>query len=208
MTEEAVIVVVAVGSAELIPDRVRAIVGVSCVATTVGQALSDAALAQEQILKVATAAGVERSAIQSAGYHVGENYGLSGGAAGHRADASLSIVVEDTALAGSLLGSMGEAVGDAFRVHAVRPESSDVEGGRRIAREGAVGAARRQAQELATAAGVELGRLRSLVENGASHRPPGFLPEAAVAMSSGAPGIERGILMVNVAVTATYGLMA
>lgn len=202
------IVVVGVGSAEMSPDRVRAIVGVSSVAPTVGQALSDAALAQEQIVKAALAAGIERSSIQTAGYHVGENYGLSGGAAGHRADASLSIVVEDMALAGSLLGSMGEAVGDAFRVHAVRPEASDLESGRRVAREAAVGAARRQAEELATAAGVELGRLLSLVENGASNRPPGFLPESAVAMSSGAPGIEGGALAVKVAVTATYELVA
>ena len=208
MTEDAVIVVVGVGSAVLIPDRVRAVVGVSSVATTVGQALSDAALAQEQIVNVALAAGVERSAIQTAGYRVGENYGPSGGAAGHRADASLSIFVEDTTLAGSLLNSMSEAVGDAFRVHAVGPEASDVEGGRSVAREAAVGAARRQALELATAAGVELGRLLSLVENAASHRLQGFAPEPALVMSRGAPGIEGGTLTVNVAVTATYELMA
>ena len=200
------IVVVGVGSAELIPDRVRAIVGVSSVASTIGQALSDAARAQEHLVNVALAAGVERSSIQTAGYQVGENYPPSGGAGGHRADASLSIVVEDMALAGSLLASIAEAVGDAFRVHAVRPEASDVEAGRRAAREAAVGAARRQAQELAMAAGVQLGRLLSLVENGA--RPPSVLREAAVTMSAGAPGIEGGTLTVNVAVTATYELMA
>jgi uncharacterized protein len=207
VTEDAVIVVVGVGSAELIPDRVRAMVGVSSVAPTIGQALSDAARAQEDIVNVALAAGVGRSSIQTAGYHVGENYAPSGAGGGHRADASLSIVVEDMALAGSLLGSMAEAVGDAFRVHGVRPEASDMEGGRRVARESAVGAARRQAQELAMAAGVQLGKLLSLVEDSASHRPPGVFREA-VALSGSAPGIEGGTLTVHVAVTATYDLIA
>lgn len=206
MNEDAVIVVVGVGSAELEPDRVRAVVGVSTVATTVGQALSDAAVAQERMVNVAADAGIERSLVQTVGYHVGPDYDSRGGPSRQRADASLSLAIDDMARAGALIAEMSEAVGDSFRIHAVRPESSDVERGRSVAREAAVRAARRQAEELAAAAGVELGRLRSLVEDAGTHRIERVAGATLMAATSGAPGVEGGTLSVSVAVTATYEL--
>lgn len=172
VSEEDVVVVVGVGTADIEPDRVRASIGVSTVAETVGAALAAAAVAQDRIIAVALAAGVGRSAIQTIGYHVGPEYDANGPANRHRADATLSIVVHDVAGAGELLGAMSEAAGDSFRVHGVMPESSQEVAGRREARASAVRVARQQAEELAAAASVRLGRLRSLVEGGAAADGP------------------------------------
>jgi uncharacterized protein YggE len=193
--------------AEVEPDRIRAIVGVSTVASTVGEALSAAAEAQERIIEAAVAAGVDRSAAQTVGYRVGQDYEPGGAVSRHRADVSLSLVFPDIAGASSLLAVMGEAAGDSFRVHGVNPEASDAEPARRVAREAAVTAAARQAGELASAAGVRLGRLKSLVEGAGG---PGGQWSGGVrlmAASSGVPGIEGGGLTIRVEVTATYEIV-
>lgn len=200
------IVVVGVGTAEVEPDRVRAVVGVSTVASSVGEALSGAGEAQLRIIEAVLATGVDRAAVQTVGYHVGQEYDPGGALNRHRADVSLTVVLQDIAGAGSLLAAMSEAAGDSFRVHGVNPEASDEEPGRRVAREAAVAAARRQAEELAVAAGVRIGRLRSLVE-GASGGGPWSGGAKLMAASSGAPGIEGGGLKIRVEVTATYEIV-
>jgi uncharacterized protein YggE len=69
-----------------------------------------------------------------------------------------------------------------------------------------VAAARRQAEELAVAAGVRLVRLRSLVEGsgGGWSAYPASGGRAMALAASEAPGVEGGELTVRVVVTATY----
>ena len=205
--EEDVIVVVGAGVAEVAPDRVRAVIGASCVAATVAEALTAVATAQERILGIVLGAGIDRSSVQTLGYHVGPDFDARGPSDRHRADVTLAVVLDDIVGAATLLAAMSEAVGDAFRVNGVTPESSDLEPGRRVAREAAVGAARRQAEELAAAAGVRLGRLRSLAEgSGPTVRPWGGGP-AMMAATTSAPSVEGGGLGVRVEVTATYEIL-
>ena len=203
MSDPGVIVAVGIGAAGGVPDRVRVMVGVSTVAESVGEAMSDAAAAQDRLIEAAMAAGVDRSSIQTAGYNVGRDYEAGPVPSRYRADAGLALLLPDMTAAAAVLGSMSDAAGDAFRIHFVRPELSDTEAARRTARADAVRAARRQAEELAGAAGVELGRLRSLVEDTGGGRIP-FTPMGARTVSAAAPGIEGGTLDSTVVVTATY----
>lgn len=204
VTDDAVIVVVATGSADVEPDRVRIEVGVSVVGGTVPEALSSVAAAQERLLESAVESGIPRSSIQTRGYHVGQDYDPRGGPTGQRAEVSSTIVVDDVGRAGALIGCMSAAAGDALRVHGIRLETSDAQPATAEARAAAVRSARGQAEELAAAAGVRLGRLRSLVEGAARQ----FTPQAGGAMvaaaASVAPGIEGGVLAAQVVVTATY----
>jgi uncharacterized protein YggE len=206
--EEDAIIVVGVGSADAAPDCVRAHAGVSVVAPTVGEALRGAAAAQQRVIDVLLDAGVERAAIGTVGYQVGPDHEGPRRSGHHRVDAMLEIRLPDAAMAGELLAGLGDAAGDALRIHGVVPEVSDPEPARRTARAAAVAAARAQAEELAAAAGVRLGRLRSLVEGGAGGRV--FLDEArpmAGFMQAAAPGVEPGRRLLHVAVTATYDIV-
>jgi uncharacterized protein YggE len=204
--EEDVIVVVGVGTATLQPDRVRADVGVTATAPSVGEALGEAGAAQERLVAVLLEAGIDRAAIQTSHYHAGHDHQSRPGSSRQRADMTLTISLPP-GTAGDLLSRMSDAVGEPFRVDGVWPASSDTAPARRDARRDAVLAARAQAEELAEAAGVRLGRLRSLIEGiggGGGHLASG----GAMAMRSmPAPGVEEGELVVRVAVTATYEIL-
>jgi uncharacterized protein YggE len=205
MDDADVIVVVGVGSVQAEPDRVRAVVGVSVVGDTVGEALTAAAQAQERLVATLIGSGVRRESIQTMAYNAGRDYeGGDMASSRHRADVSLRLTLPDVGSAGELLAQAGEAVGDGFRVNGLWPDLADPESARRTARADAVGAARRQAEELATVAGVRLGRLRSLVEGGGGGWAPFPASGHATAMAAAAPGVEGGELAVRVAVTATY----
>jgi uncharacterized protein YggE len=202
--EEDSIVVVGVGTVLGKPDQVRARVGVSAVAPTIAEALTAAAGTQERLLSVATGAGLARSSIQTSGYRAGHDYQAQPASTRYRVDASLVLLLPDLARAGEVLAEMAAEAGDAFEIHGVSPEISDPEPLRATAREAAVIAARTKAEQLAAAAGVRLGRLRSIVE-GASARfamPAGG--RAGLAMMDAAPDVEGGELTVSVAVTVVF----
>jgi uncharacterized protein YggE len=199
------ITVVGVGSVDVEPDRVRVRLGVSTVAPTIGEAMTEAADAQRRMIDVLAAEGLPRTAIQTAGYHGGRDHEGRDGSNRQRVDVTLTVVLPDVTGAGALLGRLGDAAGTAFRVDGISLEVADPEPHRRAARAAAVVAAREQAEELATAAGVRLGRLQSLFEGIAL---PGPRPAAgAQLMARAAPGLEGGELGVTVMVTASYEIV-
>jgi hypothetical protein len=206
MESEEVIVVVGVGSARAVPDCIRAHAGVSVVADTVADALTAAGAAQQRIVEVLLASGVDRAAIRTTGYNVGRDYEGGERSRRHRADATFEVRLPDIGDAGEVFAAMGEAAGDALRIHGVHPEVSDPVPAQREARAAAVVAARARAEELAAAAGVTLGPLRSLVEGGGAQLPfHGGVQRVAMAAAA-APEVEPGRQDVQVAVTATYEL--
>lgn len=207
MVDEDVIVVVGVGTGHAEPDLVRAHIGVSMVAPTVSEALTNAAAAQSRIIEVLLAAGVDRTAIRTIGYQAGQDYETPGPSSRHRADVNLEVRLPDIDRVGRLLADVGETAGDGLRVRGIFSELSDPEPARTVARAAAVSAARAQAEELAAAAGVRLGRLRSLVEGGVvshlqAHSMAGPMAGAPV------PDFEPGRQTVQVAVTATYEIVS
>jgi uncharacterized protein YggE len=202
-----VIVVTGIGTAMVEPDRVRAALGISIAALSVGEALTRAAGAQARALEVLRSAGIPSSAMQTSGYRAGRDYEAAQGSTRQRVDVSLHVTLPDVATAGDLLARVSDAVGEGFRVDAVWPHVSDPSAARRAARTAAVIAAREQAEELAAAAGVSLGRLRSLVEGGAiagAAQSGGRILAAA----SAAPEVEGGESTVRIAVTVTYEILA
>ena len=124
-------------------------------------------------------------------------------------DVAIQVVLPDVTSAGELLARVSDAVGEGFRVDGVWPDLADPSPARRSARTDAVNAAREQAEELAVAAGVRLGRLRSLVEGGAGGRSAYSAagPQMALAAMAEAPDVEGGELAVRVVVTATYEIV-
>jgi uncharacterized protein len=204
--DEDVIVVVGVGAAAAEPDGVRAVIGLSLVAPTVAEALTDAAAAQSRVVDELATAGIDRASISTTGYQAGQDYEASPPSGRHRVDTTLEVRLPDVGRVGEVLSKLGDAAGDALRVHGVFPDLTDPGPARQAARADAVQSSHRQAEELAAAAGRSLGRLRSLVEGGAEGRvyraSSGFVPNAGAA-----PELEAGRRSITVAVTATYELL-
>jgi uncharacterized protein YggE len=199
------ITVVGVGSVDVEPDRLRLQVAVSTVAPTVAEALSEAAAAQRRMIDVLVDGGLGRRSMQTTGYHAGPDHGAPQGSTRQRVDVSLSVVLPGVDDAGDLLARLSEAAGPGFRVDGLSLEIADPEPHRRVARADAVAAARRTAEELAAAAGVRLGRLRSLVDGAAPMPMP--MPMSGRLMASSAPGIEGGEIGIRLVVTATYEIV-
>jgi uncharacterized protein YggE len=199
------ITVVGVGSVHVEPDRLRLHLAVSSVAPTVAEALSDAAAAQDRMIEVLVAGGLPRTAMQTTGYHAGADHSAPAGSTRQQVEVSLSVVLPDVGDAGELLGRLSDAAGPGFRVNGLSPDIADQAPHRTVARAEAVAAARRMAEELAAAAGVRLGRLRSLVDGTDGPMLP--MPMGGRLMAASAPGVAGGEILVSVAVTAVYEIV-
>lgn len=191
------------GSASAVPDQVIAGLAVNIVDANVGSAVSRASQAVEALLGAVEAAGVPHSDRQTVGLSVQENYGHDG-PSGFLASYQLRVVVKDLAAAGQLVQSAADLVGDALRVHNVALGVADSGPYEAQARADAVRAARAQAEQLAAAAGAQLGKLLEVREGGDAPRMT-YLARAA--SKNQGMSIEGGSLDSVVVVTARWQLL-
>lgn len=200
---DSVLEVTAGGHAPADPDQVVVSLGVNVVDANVGLALSRASQAVDRLLTAVDRAGVLAPDRQTTGLSVQENYGPSG-PDGFAASYQLRVVVKDLAAAGQLVQSAADQVGDALRVHNFALGVADSGPAEAQARAEAVRAARLQAEQLAAAAGAQLGQLLELREGGDTPRMS-FL-ESGRSKSAGMP-IEGGGIDSVVVVTARWQLL-
>lgn len=208
---EPTVEVTAVGRASCVPDRVLVQLGVHVTRESVGQALRAAAGAVEQLLGLLDEQGIAGGDRQTSGLSVEQGWDheqqRSGG---HTASYRLDLVVRDLDAAGLVVQQAGERVGDALRVDGFQLSVADPSEQQEQARRAAVQACRRQADQLADAAGVSLGDLVLLREGQQPGRGGGrgrfVLLESA---GSGDPmPVEAGELSVAVTVTAVWRIDA
>ncbi|MCW2605499.1 MAG: hypothetical protein JWO60_192 [Frankiales bacterium] len=200
---DSVLEVTAGGHAPAVPDQVVVGLGVNVVDANVGLAVSRASQAVEQLVSAVEQAGVPAADRQTVGLSVQENYGANG-PDGFIASYQLRVVVTDLVVAGQLVQSAAEQVGDALRVHNVALGVADREPAEATARAEAVRAARRHAEQLAAAAGAVLGRLLELREGG---DVPHLAYTAQTRSRSAGMPMEGGNIDSVVVVTATWQLL-
>ena len=153
----------AVGTAQAVPDQVRISMAVEAGADAVGAALRAASEGVDRLLAVLDAQGVPPADRQTSGLAVQPTW-TSDGPSGHTASYGLAVVVRDLAAAGALVQAAAEHVGDLLRVHGFALSVRDPAPAQREARQTAVRSCRAQAEQIAAAAGGELGDLLRLVE--------------------------------------------
>lgn len=152
--------VVGVGAAALTPDAAQIRCGVEVTRDTVAQALADLAERSGAALQTLTAAGIPASAVVTDAINVGPSYSQEPGKPErYVASQLLTVRLGSMAAVGDIVAALGDAVGDALRVHHLSPIALDAEATVRAAREAAFAAAREEAQHLASLAGRELGRV-------------------------------------------------
>ena len=210
--DEPTVEVTAVGRASQVPDQVAISLGVEVSSPTVGQSLREASAAVERLVALLDeidrdGAGVAEADRQTTGLSVQPDWRGEKRPEGHIASYRLRLRVADLDGAGRLVQQAEEQVGDALRVHAFELAVADPRPVQEQARTAAVVACRRQAEQLARAAGVELGPLQLLSEGGGTGVARGFnLGYRASARASADLPIEAGELETVVAVTAVWQL--
>jgi uncharacterized protein YggE len=148
--------------------------------------------------------GVAAKDIQTTGLSLQETYPPS--AAGYEVDDEVSATLHNLARAGSAIDDAVAAAGDAGRLDGVSFSMSDSSPLMAAARQQAVTAARADAAQLATAAGENLGGLRSITEETNQNAPVPYaqVPTAAGSASAAPVPVQPGTQQMSVVVTAVW----
>ena len=207
--ESPVIVVSAVGTATGRPDVVVLTLGIEVSGRTPGEAMRKAASAAAALDRVCAEQGVaeeDRRTVQVSVQPIFDHQRQA--VSQHQATYSLRLTVRDLDRAGVVVEAASEddSLGTVLRVHHLGLAFSDPERLLAEARARAVAAARRQAEQLAEAAGAVLGPLRSLTEG----TPPDTIGAPAYGGASfqmqtiAAMPVQPGTQELAVQVVATY----
>ena len=192
------------GRADVAPDLASITLGVSSQGATAAEALATNSSQLAKVLERLKAQGIEGRDLQTSGLNLGPRQEYAEGkppkVVGYEASNMLTVRVRDLAKLGAVLDT---AVGDGantfnslnFALAEPGPALDDARGK-------AVADARRKAEQIASAAGVKLGRVLEMRE-GSSAPEPRPMYARAVAMDAGAP-VEGGEVSYSVSVTIAW----
>ena len=183
------------------PDTVTVILGVQ----TRGQSAKGALDANNgkatALIDVLKSKGVAAADLQTSQLSINPTYdSATGRIIGYEVANQVTATLRDIGGAGELIDAAVEATGDAVRVQQLGFSIGDDSASRAQARINAVQQAQAQAKQMADAAGVKLGRIRSIIE--VSVNPPspfdrGDAPAAATPVPI-EPGTQKLTVMVEV----------
>lgn len=197
-----------VGEVQGTPDTLTARIGVETTADDVTTAIDQANTAVSAVTDAISAAGVDRADIQTQQVSIDPQYsdGFSVSTStisGYRATNTLQVTVRDLSKASSVLGDATTAGGNATRVSGVSFRIDDDSDLIADARSRAFADARDRAEQYASLAGNDLGKVVSITENiTGQESAPSFDRSSA---SSAVP-IEPGQQTVSVSVAVQWGL--
>jgi len=154
-----------------------------------------------RVLAALFAAGVAKKDVQTQDVSLSQTYSSDGRPDGYSAHNSVSATIRVLAKAGAILDAASKAgANDAYGPTLSR---SDEAGQEANALRAAVGNARAKARVLAEAAGVQLGRVTAIAENG--NEPEPYYPVALAQRSADSP-IEPGRQQVHATVRVTFAI--
>jgi uncharacterized protein len=173
-----------VGTVMSKPDTLTVVIGVQTRARGAAEALdSNAGLATSTIAAL-RGAGVAEADLQTSQLSVSPtNEPTSGQITGYEVTNLVTARLRDVDRAGAVIDAAGAAAGDAVRVQQLDFSVADDGAPRAQARSAAVRSAQDQARQLAEAAGVSLGPIRSINEVTAAPPSP-YARDAAAAQSA------------------------
>ncbi|MFJ3582471.1 SIMPL domain-containing protein [Streptomyces sp. NPDC090127] len=205
----ATVSVTGTGRASAAPDLAVLSVAVEEQGKTAKEAMEAQNRSAKKLLDALRKQSVEDRDIRTDGLSVSRVYAQSADGeskvSGYVASQSFTAKVRDVDRAGSVIGAVTEAAGNAGRVNGVSFDVADRKGLRSRAREVAYQDAYDKAVQHARLSGHRLGRLVSLSETEGSGGGPGAVPE----MPSDAPGVPLapGEIEEQVTLTAVYELI-
>ena len=199
------------GTAFAAPDVAVLSLGVEAEADSVGEARAQAAEAMDAILVALKDGGVADEDIQTTRFSVQPRYERIGGRQvlqGFVVDNIVTAKIRSIDDTGQLIDAALEAGGDLTRIESVRFTIDDPSSLEDEARQEAMAEARRKAETLAQAAGVNLGRPRTISETGGPREIDFELADAFPRNQAefSPTTIELGELEIRVTVHVVYDL--
>jgi uncharacterized protein YggE len=189
-----------------VPDLLTMTLGVSTRGRTVGEALDRSNRAGAEVMAVLADRGVDKKDIQTSSFSVGPVYDdRSTEITGYQVSNLVTVQLRDLAGAGSLIDDAALAGGDDVVVQGVSFGFDDTSDLVAQARAEAVKRARNQAEQLARAAEVELGEVRTISESSMDTGPVLAAPEAA-SRATDDVGIEPGSEELSVQVRIVFAI--
>lgn len=180
------------GKVTVVPDVGEISMAAQVTRPTVQQARDDAAKAMDAIRTALRGQGVEEKDIATSGFNIQPRYDVrpSGGGApqisGYLVNNVITVKVRKVDTLSKVLDTAVAAGGNDVRVQSVQFTVDDPEKHAGAAREAAVANARSHAESLAKAAGVKLGKARSVTESGGGFPAPRAVAQAAPSLGGAA----------------------
>jgi uncharacterized protein YggE len=195
------ITVTGVGRVNTVPDEAEFSLGITTEGRTAAGALAANSTRMRELIEALKAAGVAERDIQTRDVSVGSGYDETGRSDDFVASNTVSVLIRDLDRAGAVLDAAARA--GANNVYGPSLTRSNREGLEAKALEDAVANARKRAETLADAAGIELGAVSAITESVPSH-DGGWALRAADAAAS--PPIEKGTQEIQAIVTVTFAI--
>lgn len=196
------ITVTGTGTATVTPDGATMSFGTVSQARTAADALAAASQAVARVIDALRSAGIAKKDLQTSEVSLSPRTSGNGDeVTGYTATNTVTANIRE-------LGSLGRAIDAAVaaggnQVYGPGLLSSDQDAAYRRALRAAVADARAKAETLASASGVSLGTIRTIVESGATSVP---LPMATAARDAAATPIEPGTQTVEANVSVTFAV--
>ncbi|MFA7297757.1 MAG: SIMPL domain-containing protein [Dehalococcoidia bacterium] len=204
------------GKVTVVPDVGEISMAAQVTRPTVQQARDDAAKAMDAIRAAVRGQGVEDKDVATSGFNIQPQYDYrpNGGGtpqiSGYMVNNQVTVKVRKVETLSKVLDAAVSAGGNDVRVNNVQFTVDDPEKSAGAAREAAVANARTHAESLAKAAGVKLGKARTIVESGSTIPVPRAVAAAAPSLGKGgsdvATPVSPGQTEVSVSVSVVFDI--
>ena len=195
----------AVGTVKGAPDLLTVVLGVETRGPKAQGALDANSQKVTALLAALKGGGVAAADVQTSQLSINPTYAQDGRIDGYDVSNLVTATLRNLAGAGSLVDAAASAAGDAVRVQQLSFSIDDDSAARAAARAAAVKQAQAQAKQMAEAAGVTLGPLRSITEIPAT-TPFAVRAAGGDAAASAPVPIEPGTQDLSVTVEVAYAV--
>ena len=190
-----------VGRVSTVPDEADFSLGITTKGRTARAALAANSERMRELIEALKAAGIAERDIQTRDVSAGSDYDETGRSDDFVASNTVSVLIRDLDRAGAVLDAAARA--GANNVYGPSLTRSNRDGLEAKALEDAVANARKRAETLADAAGVELGAVTAITESAPTDEGGWAFRAADVASS---PPIEKGTEEIQATVTVTFAI--
>jgi uncharacterized protein YggE len=201
------IVVAGTGNAQGTPDTAVVTMGVETHNQSAQTAMSDNNSEAKTLIDTLEAKGIDKKDIQTSDLSVSPDYDKDGHISGYGVSNTVTVTIHSIPDAGSIIDAAASKVGNDIRMQSVTFSIENPSAQLAQARAAAVKDAKAQAEQLAAAAGVTLGSIRTIDDTGTNLPQPlsfygdavhGALANAAAVPTPVEPGQEQLTANVNI----------
>jgi uncharacterized protein len=187
-----VITATGTGSMSTVPDRLFLNIGVQTIAPRASDALKANNLSAQSLISTLKAKGIEEKDIKTSQVSIFPQFDTNGRkVTAYQVSNFVTVTVRKIDTGGDLIEAASNVSGDAIRVNGISFGVSDPTASLANARDIAVKDASTQAQQLAKAAGVKLGSIRSIRTVGGSNATPVVSDSRAAAVAPISEGTQE-----------------